>query len=353
MQLVESADRDARSGRSGARRPAAAGTRGTRRSAKLSIVTAAAAALLTCSPAAAWAAAGGAAIPAAVLGHWQVPLAATVGLQTASSASNALAVCTKVAAKAGFSSNQTVKTPIGAESRIAVAVAIAMAESSCLPNAVHRDSNGSQDRGLWQINSKAWPKISSTCAFQIQCNADQAYLISNAGTNWKPWATYSNGAWKRYIAAANAAVGSGFSFHLESRGAATCLAASSVSNANGAPVLQASCNAADTTQQWRVVDAPGRPLILQNVQQGSCLDADGMAHGPGNPIFQWICNTTNASEQWWFAGSGALNENGDADAVLHNTEDGTCAAADPATAGVGGRVVQGDCLGGNPYQMWD
>lgn len=72
-----------------------------------------------------------------------------------------------------------------------IAAAIAMAESGGNSDAVGSNSNGSVDRGLWQINSSNGA-LSTT---DINGNAKAAVQMSNNGTNWKPWCTaYSDGA---------------------------------------------------------------------------------------------------------------------------------------------------------------
>jgi len=320
---------------------------------RLSIAATAAAAALALSAGTAWSATAVPQVPAGPFGGWIASLNPGTGRPASAIAAGAISACAKVAAKAGFSFTQTVNTPLGPEPRIAVAVSIAMAESSCALTATNHDSNGSQDRGLWQINNAAWPGISNSCAFQMQCNANAAFTISGGGSNWTPWATYGNGAWQRYISSAISAVGSGFVFQLADQAAGTCVAADPKSGADGAPIHQATCDATDTDQQWRFVTTPGRMPILQNVGQSSCLDADGVAKAPGKLVFQGACDSTNGGEQWSFTGSGALNNNGNAEAGLRNNADGTCLAADPKTAGDGGVILQAACTSGNGFQQWN
>jgi Lysozyme like domain len=77
----------------------------------------------------------------------------------------------------------------------AMAAAIAMAESGGKVNATDDDSNGSQDRGLWQINSSH----GSQSVFTPLKNAQAAVAISANGTNWSPWVTYQNGDYKQFL----------------------------------------------------------------------------------------------------------------------------------------------------------
>ncbi len=75
------------------------------------------------------------------------------------------------------------------------AVAITGAESSRYQYAYLVNTNCSTDRGLWQINSGYWPAYSS---YSQSTNAHGMYVISSHGTNWHPWVTYQNGAYKAY-----------------------------------------------------------------------------------------------------------------------------------------------------------
>ncbi|HEY4024294.1 MAG TPA: RICIN domain-containing protein [Pseudonocardiaceae bacterium] len=265
----------------------------------------------------------------------------------------AIQTCAKVAAKAGFSFTSTVSTSLGRERSIAVAVAIAMAESSCNPSATNINSNGSEDRGLWQINNAAWPNVSNACAFQVQCNADAAFNISNRGSDWNPWSTYGNGAWRNYISSANSAI-SGFSFQLQNKSAGTCLDADGTNIGNGGKIFQWTCNASDSFQQWTVViGANGDNPILRNVGSGTCLDADGTNIGNGGKIFQWACNSGDKFQVWWFNGSGQLNTNGNANAGVQNAGGGRCLDADGTNVGSGGKIFQWACNGSDGFQEWN
>ena len=77
-----------------------------------------------------------------------------------------------------------------------VMVAIAKAESGWNTGATGYDSNGSYDRGLVQINSRAWASISNACAYDGACAMRMAWMISRHGANFRPWTTFTNG-WYR------------------------------------------------------------------------------------------------------------------------------------------------------------
>lgn len=111
-------------------------------------------------------------------------------------------LCAQVGAVAGF--------PAGGA--LVTAVAVALAESSCVASARGANGptagcpNGSVDRGLWQVNSCYHAEVSDSCAYNAQCNANAARRISAGGTNWTPWSTYNSGAYRAYLATAQAAV---------------------------------------------------------------------------------------------------------------------------------------------------
>jgi LysM repeat protein len=68
-----------------------------------------------------------------------------------------------------------------------IAAEIAMAESSGNPNAI----SPTDDFGLWQINGVH----GSLATLNPYENARSAIIISDNGTNWDPWTTYTAGAY--------------------------------------------------------------------------------------------------------------------------------------------------------------
>ena len=92
------------------------------------------------------------------------------------------------------------------DDQLATAVAIAMAESGLNPNATNVNTDGSVDRGLWQINNAAHPDVSDSSAFNPATAAQDMLNISNGGTNWSPWVTYQTGAYLNYLPEAEQAV---------------------------------------------------------------------------------------------------------------------------------------------------
>ncbi|GAA1982653.1 ricin-type beta-trefoil lectin domain protein [Catenulispora subtropica] len=262
-------------------------------------------------------------------------------------------MCTKVAAKAGFSFTKTVGTSLGPQPQLVVAVAVAMAESGCVPHAKNvNDDGGSVDRGLWQMNSRYHPEVSDSCAYQIQCNANAAWRVSDHGARWSPWSAYNNGSWKTYVGDARAAISGGFTFLLGSQGAGTCLAADRAHHADGAAIWQWKCDPADDYQQWTVTSEVGSAPILRNLGAGTCLAWDGTKTGDGAPVAQQACDAADAGQQVGFVGTGRLNVAGEADALIQGVGGNICLVADSAT-GDGKPVRQGTCSSGNRYQMWN
>jgi hypothetical protein len=76
-----------------------------------------------------------------------------------------------------------------------MAAAIAMAESGGNTCAKNVNTNGSTDRGLFQINSIH----GSLSTFNLAANVRSALKISNRGRSWSPWVTYQNGAYREHL----------------------------------------------------------------------------------------------------------------------------------------------------------
>lgn len=71
-----------------------------------------------------------------------------------------------------------------------VAVAICMAESGGVPNALTHEPNGALSVGLWQINTRAWPQWTREELADPKRNAEAAFAISKGGTDWRAWSTW-------------------------------------------------------------------------------------------------------------------------------------------------------------------
>jgi hypothetical protein len=89
------------------------------------------------------------------------------------------------------------------------AVAVALAESGGNPNKTNRNSDGSTDSGLWQINSvhqRSHPSWTVEALKDPRLNAEAMSVVSSGGSNWQPWTAYKNGNYKQYLGRAGSAV---------------------------------------------------------------------------------------------------------------------------------------------------
>lgn len=104
---------------------------------------------------------------------------------------------------------------------LVTAVAIAGAESSYNPGAVGdvslQNNKWGPSVGLWQNrtlkNPQEWTGVDRKRDIDqvggsnnVQNNANLAYDISNGGTNFRPWSTFTDGAYKKYLTEARNAV---------------------------------------------------------------------------------------------------------------------------------------------------
>lgn len=96
----------------------------------------------------------------------------------------------------------------------ATAAAVALAESGGNPAAIlntaypklpgyHPPATGNLPEysvGLWQINVVAHPSYSVASLLTPTGNANAAVSVSNLGLDFRPWSTYTSGAYKTYLA---------------------------------------------------------------------------------------------------------------------------------------------------------
>lgn len=81
----------------------------------------------------------------------------------------------------------------GNPSDAGIMASIALAESSGDPNATNNNSNGTTDRGLWQINS-IWGSMST---YDVMANAQAAVAVFNQ-QGITAWSTYNSGAYQQF-----------------------------------------------------------------------------------------------------------------------------------------------------------
>lgn len=82
------------------------------------------------------------------------------------------------------------------------AIAVCLAESGGNDQAIGaKNSNGSTDYGLWQINDKAHADLFKKYTWNNPGdNTEMARQVwSNAGNSFHPWSTFTSGAYKKYL----------------------------------------------------------------------------------------------------------------------------------------------------------
>jgi Lysozyme like domain len=83
---------------------------------------------------------------------------------------------------------------------IATATAVALAESGGNTEAQNRNTNGSYDYGLFQINTIHGPLLNQGDKFNPLDNAKMALAVwQRAGNKWTPWTVYKSGTYRAQI----------------------------------------------------------------------------------------------------------------------------------------------------------
>lgn len=85
-------------------------------------------------------------------------------------------------------------------------IAVSKAESGWDPKAINYNTNGSTDKGLWQINSIHTAILATGDPFDPSANARMAKAVFD-GSGWPAWTTWTSGAYRQYLPEATAAVG--------------------------------------------------------------------------------------------------------------------------------------------------
>jgi hypothetical protein len=187
--------------------------------------------------------------------------------------------CATWAANAGFANNGYMG------GGLTIAVAVALAESGCNPAACYDNTKKAActeqsetpgdkiDRGAWQIdNQLAAPltQVSDACAYSGPCSAAASYTeLSQDGTYFALWATYSSDYYATYLWAAQQAVNGLHSGAVPTAVTGSCLGFAS--DGKGAPARLANCSEKGS-QVWRLVGATLRSAA------GLCLAATSSRH---------------------------------------------------------------------------
>jgi hypothetical protein len=254
------------------------------------------------------------------------------GKLNAAQTASAAQTCASHATAAGWANNGSLVT----------AGAVCVAESGGQSRVYYCDTTGHDgvyppvacsgiyDRGLWQLDSVGQSGTSDACAFDAQCNANAAYLVSGRGTNFAAWAVYTSGGYSRYVSAVRVAVDGLRSGTVASALLGVCLARSHY--AVNAPVVIGSCGTGVRQQQWsaaggtirsgqlcaavastavyakvrlRTCDGltwqewtPSGTGQLRNAATGGCLRDPGASLVAGTQVTVAPC-VSYASRRWW------------------------------------------------------
>lgn len=103
-------------------------------------------------------------------------------------------------AKLNFHQIENVWTKNGGSKKLApVMAAIALAESGGYTQAKHKNSNGTIDQGLWQINSSNFRIYKGHNIYDVNVNAHAAKRLAEGGKGLDNWVTYTTGAYLKYL----------------------------------------------------------------------------------------------------------------------------------------------------------
>jgi hypothetical protein len=263
------------------------------------------------------------------------PRGALGRILSARQAVTAAQACAGYATYAGWTNNTS-------HSDLVTASAICMAESGGQPtvyycNPTRKDGyyppvtcSGVYDRGLWQIDNQAWASITNTCAFTAKCNADGAYAISQNGTSFSPWATYTSGTYSSYLTVAQSAITALRGGTVPSGVVGVCL--SRAAYAQDAPVITSTCGSGAGRQQWHV----GRHAVRDGKY---CLAVASPSTTAATHLRR--CNGS-AYQQWTALGNG----------LLRNTLGGRCLRDPNSTITPGIQVNVGSCIAAASRLWW-
>lgn len=103
-------------------------------------------------------------------------------------------------AKLNFHQIENVWTKNGGSKKLApVMAAIALAESGGYTQAKHKNTNGTVDQGLWQINSSNFRIYKGHNIYDVNVNAHAAKRLAEGGKGLDNWTTYTTGAYLKYL----------------------------------------------------------------------------------------------------------------------------------------------------------
>lgn len=90
---------------------------------------------------------------------------------------------------------------------LTVAVAVCLAESQGYQYAINQNSNGTYDRGIWQLNSIHTAWTDAVAYDPVRATAAAFSLYVNRGSSFEDWAAYNSGVYLRDSYLGRAVVG--------------------------------------------------------------------------------------------------------------------------------------------------
>ncbi len=189
----------------------------------------------------------------------------------------------------------------------------------------------SYDRGLWQLNTAVPGAVSNRCAFNPVCNAGAAYLASQRGTDFSPWASYDGDFYARYIDPVQIRVTALTSGTVTSAELGECLArARSVS---GAKVVVVNCGNGSANQQWSFGGG--------KLKSGSlCAAIASLTRTPGVVLAR--CARGRRQQEWTVTGRSELR----------NAADGKCLTDPGGSLTAGTQVRATRCVNAKDQTWW-
>jgi hypothetical protein len=259
---------------------------------------------------------------------------------TAAQVSGAAATCVKYATRAGWANNGYYG------GYLVTAAAICVAESAGHPLLYVCDGsspaqgtyNGSAvtcpagdtsyDRGLWQLNNVNASGVLDPCAFNALCNAEQAYLFSQRGTDFSFWSSYTQDVYTQFIDPVQDAVTKLTAGTVTSAELGECLV-QQASKVNKKAEI-ANCGSGAPTQLWTVTGG--------KLRSGSVCAAIGAGTNPGVVLRRCA---SSKSQSWAAYGRDELR----------NGADGKC-LTDPAGSLTAGTQVDVTACRNAKNQTW-
>jgi hypothetical protein len=130
---------------------------------------------------------------------------------------------------------------------------------------------------------------------------------------------------------------------MTARHSGKCADVVSGSTADGAEIIQYTCNGGGN-QQWQIQSTGGGYHQIMSWSSGKCLDVDGSSTADGAQLIQWPCNG-QPNQQW------ELRDAGGGHVQLVARHSGKCADVTSGSTENSARLKQYECHGGT-NQQW-